>query len=198
MRRHGSLWSPFVLLLSWVTGEWGDCSASCGQTGWQRRWVSCQQRSSTGQQQPQRSVHSKLCGDERPDGKQTCNRFPCPASWRAGPWTPVRAVKLGDYTGVTHFSYLWESLKMTSSSSCLSWLTSLGAGQAVLPGPSYISQSSSSSPSSSPPSSYSEICLPMHENKQNFAHRSSPMPDFLSWLCELIVLMVALQQPSKI
>lgn len=82
--------------LSWVTGEWETCSASCGQTGWQRRWVSCQQTSSRGQQQ-QRSVHSKLCGEDRPDGKQTCNRFPCPASWRAGPWTPVRPVKPGDY-----------------------------------------------------------------------------------------------------
>lgn len=83
----------------WVTGDWEDCSASCGQTGWQRRWVSCQQASSRGQQQQQqlqlqlRSVHSKLCGDERPDTKRTCNRVPCPATWRAGPWTPVRRVK---------------------------------------------------------------------------------------------------------
>ncbi|KAM3869026.1 A disintegrin and metalloproteinase with thrombospondin motifs 2 [Diretmus argenteus] len=69
----------------WVTGEWEDCSASCGQTGYQRRWVSCQQASSRGQQ---RSVHSKLCSDHRPDGKQTCNRFPCPAAWRTGPWAP--------------------------------------------------------------------------------------------------------------
>nr|XP_020446583.1 A disintegrin and metalloproteinase with thrombospondin motifs 2-like isoform X2 [Monopterus albus] len=69
----------------WVTGDWEDCSASCGQTGWQRRWVSCQQESSSGQKL--RSVLSKLCGDDRPDGKRTCNRFPCPAAWRAGPWT---------------------------------------------------------------------------------------------------------------
>lgn len=73
---------------SWVTGEWEDCSASCGQTGWQRRWVSCQQAHSTGQQQ--RSVPSGLCGDDRPVGKQACNRLSCPSSWRAGPWTPVR------------------------------------------------------------------------------------------------------------
>ncbi|XP_076607376.1 A disintegrin and metalloproteinase with thrombospondin motifs 2-like isoform X1 [Chaetodon auriga] len=80
----------------WVTGEWEDCSASCGQTGWQRRWVSCQQMSSVGQQQ-QRSVHSKLCGEDRPDVKQPCNRFPCPASWRAGPWTPC-SVSCGNGT----------------------------------------------------------------------------------------------------
>ncbi|KAM9846472.1 A disintegrin and metalloproteinase with thrombospondin motifs 2-like [Aulostomus maculatus] len=68
----------------WVSGAWGDCSTSCGQTGWQRRWVSCQQPSSGGQQ---RSVNSKLCTDQRPDMKQPCNRIPCPPAWRAGPWT---------------------------------------------------------------------------------------------------------------
>ncbi|KAK5928729.1 hypothetical protein CesoFtcFv8_000308, partial [Champsocephalus esox] len=72
-------------LLRWVTGEWEDCSASCGQTGWQRRWVGCQQEASAGKQP--RSVHSKLCGEDRPEGKRTCNRTPCPAAWRAGPWT---------------------------------------------------------------------------------------------------------------
>ncbi|KAF7206779.1 A disintegrin and metalloproteinase with thrombospondin motifs 2-like, partial [Nothobranchius furzeri] len=70
----------------WVSGGWKACSASCGQTGWQRRWVSCQQESSSGKQQ--RSVNSRLCGEDRPESKQTCNRFPCPAGWRAGPWAP--------------------------------------------------------------------------------------------------------------
>uniref|UniRef100_A0A4W6E7F8 ADAM metallopeptidase with thrombospondin type 1 motif, 2a n=1 Tax=Lates calcarifer TaxID=8187 RepID=A0A4W6E7F8_LATCA len=79
----------------WVTGDWEHCSASCGQTGWQRRWVSCQQESSRGQQQ--RSVHSKLCKDDRPEGKRTCNRVPCPAAWRAGPWTPC-SVSCGNGT----------------------------------------------------------------------------------------------------
>uniref|UniRef100_A0A8C2WZ55 ADAM metallopeptidase with thrombospondin type 1 motif 2 n=1 Tax=Cyclopterus lumpus TaxID=8103 RepID=A0A8C2WZ55_CYCLU len=78
---------------SWVTAEWEDCSATCGQTGWQRRWVTCQQLSNRGQ----RSVHSKLCGDNRPEVKQTCNRLPCPASWRAGPWTPC-SVSCGNGT----------------------------------------------------------------------------------------------------
>ncbi|XP_015258580.1 PREDICTED: A disintegrin and metalloproteinase with thrombospondin motifs 2-like [Cyprinodon variegatus] len=79
----------------WVTGDWEACSASCGLTGWQRRWVSCQQESSSGKQQS--SVNSKLCGDNRPESKQTCNRFPCPASWRTGPWTPC-SVSCGNGT----------------------------------------------------------------------------------------------------
>ncbi|XP_053296774.1 A disintegrin and metalloproteinase with thrombospondin motifs 2 isoform X1 [Pleuronectes platessa] len=78
----------------WVTGNWEDCSASCGQTGWQRRWVSCQQEPSRLQQ---RFAHSKLCRDNRPDVKRSCNRVPCPAAWRAGPWTPC-SVSCGNGT----------------------------------------------------------------------------------------------------
>ncbi|XP_034033452.1 A disintegrin and metalloproteinase with thrombospondin motifs 2-like [Thalassophryne amazonica] len=71
--------------LRWVTGDWEECSASCGQTGWQRRLVSCQKASSRGQHM--HSVPSKFCSDGRPEGKRTCNRHPCPDSWRSGPWT---------------------------------------------------------------------------------------------------------------
>ncbi|CAL8268628.1 unnamed protein product [Merluccius merluccius] len=69
---------------SWALGEWGQCSASCGQSGYESRWVRCQQASSGGQQ---RSVSSRLCVEERPLGKRPCARTPCPQSWRTGPWS---------------------------------------------------------------------------------------------------------------
>lgn len=47
--------------------------------------------------------------------------------------------------------------------------------------PSCFCQYSSSS------SSYEEICLTAHENKQKFG--SSPVPNFLDWHCVLIVLI---------
>nr|XP_061818785.1 A disintegrin and metalloproteinase with thrombospondin motifs 2-like [Nerophis lumbriciformis] len=69
----------------WVSGGWEACSASCGQSGWQRRWVGCQQLIDGGRR---RSVNSEFCEDRRPDAKRPCNRFACPAAWRAGAWTP--------------------------------------------------------------------------------------------------------------
>lgn len=97
------------ILLRWVTGEWEDCSASCGQTGWQRRWVSCQQAPSPEQQQ--RSVPSSLCGDNRPAGKRACNRLTCPSAWRAGPWTPVWPHKtITDYSFWANFGLLTPCL----------------------------------------------------------------------------------------
>ncbi|XP_061607426.1 A disintegrin and metalloproteinase with thrombospondin motifs 2-like [Phyllopteryx taeniolatus] len=69
----------------WMTGGWEACGASCGQSGWQRRWVGCQLVSVGGRRL---SVNSELCQDRRPDAKRPCNRLPCPAVWRAGPWTP--------------------------------------------------------------------------------------------------------------
>ncbi|XP_061660006.1 A disintegrin and metalloproteinase with thrombospondin motifs 2-like isoform X2 [Syngnathoides biaculeatus] len=69
----------------WMTGGWEACSASCGQSGWQRRWVGCQLVPVGGRRL---SVNSELCQDRRPEAKRPCNRILCPAVWRAGPWTP--------------------------------------------------------------------------------------------------------------
>ncbi|XP_056140870.1 A disintegrin and metalloproteinase with thrombospondin motifs 2-like isoform X2 [Lampris incognitus] len=68
----------------WVTGDWKECSASCGQTGYQQRGVVCQQVEPS---RGQRSVHPKMCNPDRPESKRPCNRLPCPSSWRVGPWS---------------------------------------------------------------------------------------------------------------
>lgn len=68
----------------WITGEWEQCSATCGKTGYESRTVRCIQplRNNTN-----RSVHSKYCNENRPETKRSCNRQPCPVEWRAGPWS---------------------------------------------------------------------------------------------------------------
>uniref|UniRef100_A0A665UAA7 ADAM metallopeptidase with thrombospondin type 1 motif, 9 n=1 Tax=Echeneis naucrates TaxID=173247 RepID=A0A665UAA7_ECHNA len=68
----------------WKTGNWGECSASCGD-GVQQREVSCQvgdRRSSTESGCPQRS---------RPASSQSCRVANCPSRyrWREGDWQAV-------------------------------------------------------------------------------------------------------------
>ncbi|KAJ8348261.1 hypothetical protein SKAU_G00268500 [Synaphobranchus kaupii] len=71
-------------LAIWEVGDWEPCSKSCGKTGLQIRPVSCIQTLYDG---TNRSTHSKYCNDERPEARRTCNRHPCPAHWRVGPWS---------------------------------------------------------------------------------------------------------------
>ncbi|KAF7650586.1 hypothetical protein LDENG_00123430, partial [Lucifuga dentata] len=68
----------------WVTGEWLNCSKPCGKTGLQIRSVSCVQPLDDN---TTRSIHNKHCNDNRPESRRACNRHPCPAQWRVGPWT---------------------------------------------------------------------------------------------------------------
>uniref|UniRef100_A0A803VWD1 ADAM metallopeptidase with thrombospondin type 1 motif 2 n=1 Tax=Ficedula albicollis TaxID=59894 RepID=A0A803VWD1_FICAL len=68
----------------WVTGEWEPCSKSCGKTGYQVRSVRCIQPL---HDNTNRSVHTKYCNNDRPEGRRPCNRELCPAQWRAGPWS---------------------------------------------------------------------------------------------------------------
>uniref|UniRef100_A0A8C9NC11 ADAM metallopeptidase with thrombospondin type 1 motif 2 n=1 Tax=Serinus canaria TaxID=9135 RepID=A0A8C9NC11_SERCA len=68
----------------WVTGEWEPCSKSCGKTGYQVRSVRCIQPL---QDNTNRSVHTKYCNNDRPEGRRPCNRELCPAQWRIGPWS---------------------------------------------------------------------------------------------------------------
>ncbi|XP_068596876.1 A disintegrin and metalloproteinase with thrombospondin motifs 2-like [Brachionichthys hirsutus] len=68
----------------WVTGEWQNCSKSCGKTGMQIRTFSCVQPSDDN---TTRSIHNKHCNDNRPETRRPCNRDPCPTQWRVGPWS---------------------------------------------------------------------------------------------------------------
>ncbi|CAM5159830.1 unnamed protein product [Natator depressus] len=68
----------------WVTGDWEPCSKSCGKTGYQVRSVRCIQPL---HDNTNRSVHTKYCNNDRPEGRRSCNRELCPAQWRIGPWS---------------------------------------------------------------------------------------------------------------
>ncbi|XP_041948018.1 LOW QUALITY PROTEIN: A disintegrin and metalloproteinase with thrombospondin motifs 2 [Alosa sapidissima] len=68
----------------WESGEWEECSRTCGKTGYQVRSVRCVQPQADGSR---RFIHSKFCNDDRPESRQPCNRQLCPAQWRAGPWS---------------------------------------------------------------------------------------------------------------
>lgn len=73
-------------LTRWVTGDWEPCSKSCGKTGYQVRSVRCIQPL---HDNTNRSVHTKYCNNDRPEGRRSCNRELCPAQWRIGPWSQV-------------------------------------------------------------------------------------------------------------
>uniref|UniRef100_A0A8D2IU58 ADAM metallopeptidase with thrombospondin type 1 motif 2 n=1 Tax=Varanus komodoensis TaxID=61221 RepID=A0A8D2IU58_VARKO len=60
------------------------CSKSCGKAGYQVRSVKCIQPL---HDNTNRSVHTKYCSSDRPEGKRACNRELCPAQWRIGPWS---------------------------------------------------------------------------------------------------------------
>ncbi|XP_067886511.1 A disintegrin and metalloproteinase with thrombospondin motifs 3-like isoform X1 [Heterodontus francisci] len=67
----------------WIAEEWEHCTKSCGSSGYQIRTVRCVQLLAGGRN---RSVHSKYCTGERLENRRACNRKPCPAQWKAGPW----------------------------------------------------------------------------------------------------------------
>ncbi|XP_061319286.1 A disintegrin and metalloproteinase with thrombospondin motifs 3 isoform X3 [Pezoporus flaviventris] len=68
----------------WAADEWEHCTKSCGNSGYQLRTVRCIQPLHDG---VNRSIHSKYCSGDRPESRRPCNRVPCPAQWKAGPWS---------------------------------------------------------------------------------------------------------------
>ncbi|CAJ0561770.1 unnamed protein product, partial [Mesorhabditis spiculigera] len=83
----------------WFTGDWEDCSSTCGDSGEQYRVVYCHKVFADGKRM---TVDDDNCTAERPPVRQQCNRFACP-EWHAGPWSAC-SEKCGDahqYRSVT-------------------------------------------------------------------------------------------------
>ncbi|KAK0412851.1 hypothetical protein QR680_006447 [Steinernema hermaphroditum] len=85
----------------WFTGEWEQCSQSCGNEGTQYRTVYCHRVFKDGSR---KTVSDDDCKEvaERPPVQQSCNRHACP-EWQAGPWSAC-SEKCGDalqYRSVT-------------------------------------------------------------------------------------------------
>ena len=81
---------------SWAADEWEHCTKTCGASGYQLRTVRCLQPLHDG---TNRSVNSKYCAGERPESRRPCNRVPCPAQWKTGPWNEVRVRTLSGRGG---------------------------------------------------------------------------------------------------
>ncbi|CDW53306.1 I-set and TSP 1 domain containing protein [Trichuris trichiura] len=77
--------------LSWTTGRWEDCNASCGG-GWQSRAVFCfESYNSTEGKQEKRYVDESYCWKKRkPLDRQRCNQQGCP-KWEVGEWSQCSA-----------------------------------------------------------------------------------------------------------
>uniref|UniRef100_A0A4W5QA44 ADAM metallopeptidase with thrombospondin type 1 motif 20 n=1 Tax=Hucho hucho TaxID=62062 RepID=A0A4W5QA44_9TELE len=75
----------------WITGEWSQCSASCG-LGYQQRIVSCSMKPSStlhpydAQSSAQSRPH---CPEPHPPSTRQCLLWDCPqaAYWKVGPWS---------------------------------------------------------------------------------------------------------------
>ncbi|XP_029454608.1 A disintegrin and metalloproteinase with thrombospondin motifs 3 [Rhinatrema bivittatum] len=80
----------------WISDEWEHCTKTCGSSGYQIRTVRCIQPLHDGKN---RSVHSKYCNGDRPEGRRPCNRAPCPAQWKTGLWSEC-SVTCGEGTEV--------------------------------------------------------------------------------------------------
>ncbi|XP_053298458.1 A disintegrin and metalloproteinase with thrombospondin motifs 9 [Pleuronectes platessa] len=119
----------------WKTGNWGECSASCGD-GLQRREVFCQLGD---RRSPQESGCSQR---SRPASSQSCRAADCPSRyhWKEGEWQPCskscgvghrqRALQCGDHNQQeVHEMYCVKQIRPPHIESCntqaceLIWIT---------------------------------------------------------------------------
>ncbi|TKS70948.1 disintegrin and metalloproteinase with thrombospondin motifs 9 [Collichthys lucidus] len=73
--------------LIWITGEWTECSASCGQ-GYRQRLISCSEVHVENDSYEYSHQSLSNCPGTPPESYMPCNLDPCPPSqeWRAGIW----------------------------------------------------------------------------------------------------------------
>ncbi|XP_078710941.1 A disintegrin and metalloproteinase with thrombospondin motifs 7-like [Lampetra fluviatilis] len=72
----------------WWTGEWQECSTSCGELGLSKRSVRCERGGrAAGPHEP--SLPDSHCYQRpKPKTRTPCNRgMPCPARWLVGDWS---------------------------------------------------------------------------------------------------------------
>lgn len=78
--------------LIWITGEWTECSASCGR-GYRQRLVSCSEVHVENDNYEYGHQSLSNCPGTPPESYAPCNLDPCPGpqEWRAGTWGPCSA-----------------------------------------------------------------------------------------------------------
>ncbi|XP_071191355.1 A disintegrin and metalloproteinase with thrombospondin motifs 9-like [Salvelinus alpinus] len=73
----------------WITGDWTECSASCGQ-GYHRRLVSCSEVHAGNDNYEYGHQSLSNCPGTPPESYMPCSQSPCPPTheWRVGVWGP--------------------------------------------------------------------------------------------------------------
>ncbi|KAM9813380.1 A disintegrin and metalloproteinase with thrombospondin motifs 9 [Neosynchiropus ocellatus] len=76
----------------WITGEWTECSSSCGP-GYRQRLVSCSEVHVENENYEYGHQSLSNCPGTPPESFTPCNLEPCPSllEWRVGTWGPCSA-----------------------------------------------------------------------------------------------------------